>query len=401
MRYTLFDFRYSALLPLTYTRPVSHLRVGADRIIDKWERLWGERAEVCTASDLSAKFPCAPPAGGFAVNASVIPNAALAAKIRSLPEGTLLTSRGLAVAMHCTADQIKLISQQVNLKEYPDLKPMATETEVFPEALTFIERPSDIFAQNGAVLRDDFDALTRGRRTTNFPEGVMVTGRDIFAEPGATLRPCFINAAEGPVYIAAGAEVSEGCMIRGPLYLGPDSILKMGAKIYGPTTVGKHCKVGGEVNNSIIDDYSNKGHDGFLGNSVVGSWCNLGADTNVSNLKNNYGQIRVWDYETEELRDTGLQFHGLVMGDHSKAGINTMFNTGTVVGVSCNIYGGGFPKKFIPSFSWGGDEGLIDYDFDKACQTAEAMMARRGVPFTETDRDLLSAVFEADAGFRP
>lgn len=401
MRYTLFDFRYSALLPLTYTRPVSHLRVGADRIIDKWERLWGERAEVCTASDLTVKFPCAPPAAGIAVNASVIPNEALVAKIQSLPEGTLLTSRGLAVAMHCTADQIRLISQQVTLKEYPDLKPMAAHTEVYPEARTFIERPSDIFAQNGAVLRDDFEAFTNGRRTTDFPEGVMVTGRDLFVEPGATLRPCFINTEEGPVYIAAGAEISEGCMIRGPLYLGPDSILKMGAKIYGPTTVGKHCKVGGEVNNSVIDDYSNKGHDGFLGNSVVGSWCNLGADTNVSNLKNNYGQIRVWDYETEELRDTGLQFHGLVMGDHSKAGINTMFNTGTVVGVSCNIYGGGFPKKFIPSFSWGSDEGIIDYDFDKACQTAEAMMARRGVPFTETDRNLLSAVFEADARFRP
>lgn len=401
MHYTLFDFRYSALLPLTYTRPVSHLRVGADRIIDKWERLWGERPEVCTASDLVEKFPCSAPVACIAVNASVIPDAALVEKIRNLPEGTLLTSRGLAVAMHCTEDQIRLISQQVNLKEYPDLKPLAAHTEVYPEALTFIERPSDIFAQNGPVLRNDFDAMTEGQRTLDFPEGVFVTGSDIFVEPGAKLRPCFINTEDGPVYIAANAEVSEGCMIRGPLYLGPGSTLKMGAKIYGPTTVGQQCKVGGEVNNSIIDDYSNKGHDGFLGNSVIGSWCNLGADTNISNLKNNYGQVRVWDYETEEPRDTGLLFHGLVMGDHSKAGINTMFNTGTVVGVSCNVYGSGFPKKFIPSFSWGSEEGFIDYDFDKACKTAEAMMARRGVPFTETDRRLLSAAFDADAGFRP
>jgi len=401
MRYTLVDFRYKALLPLTFTRPVSHLRVGTDRIIDKWQRHLSEKPEVCTAHHLGAKFPCGPAEDGILINASVLPNAALAHKIRHLPKGTLLTSGGFTVAMHCTAAQTKLISQQVNLMEHPDPKPMAEEHIAYPEALTFINRPADIFTHNGDTLASDFTEITNGRRTTDFPGGVISAGKDIYIEEGAVLRPCFINAETGPVYICAGAEVMEGVMIRGPFFLGPDSSLKMGAKVYGPTTVGASCKVGGEINNSIIDDYSNKGHDGFLGNSVVGSWCNLGADTNISNLKNNYSPVRVWDYETEEQTDSGLQFHGLIMGDHSKAGINTMLNTGTVVGMSCNIYGGGFPQKFIPSFSWGSESGFIDYDYDKACQTAEAMMARRGIPFTETDREVFAAVFEHDASLRP
>lgn len=401
MRYTLIDLRYKALLPLTFTRPVSHLRVGMDRIIDKWERHLSAKPEICTAGHLGEKFPCGPAEEGIYINSSVIPDVALAEKIQNLPKGMLLASRGEAVAMHCTAEQARIISEQVSLMEHPDLKPMAEERSVYPEALTFIERPADIFTHNGDIFLQDYAEITGNRRTLDFPKGVTTVGKDIYIEEGAVLRPCFINAETGPVYISAGAEVMEGVMIRGPLFLGPESSLKMGAKIYGPTTIGASCKVGGEVNNSIIDDFSNKGHDGFLGNSVIGSWCNLGADTNVSNLKNNYSPIRVWDYETEEQTESGLQFHGLIMGDHSKAGINTMFNTGTVVGMSCNIYGGGFPQKFIPSFSWGSEKGFIDYDYDKACQTAQAMMSRRGVPFTETDRKLFEAVFDHDAGWRP
>jgi UDP-N-acetylglucosamine diphosphorylase/glucosamine-1-phosphate N-acetyltransferase len=222
----------------------------------------------------------------------------------------------------------------------------------------------------------------------------------LFIEEGASVECSILNTKTGPIYVGKDAEVLEGCMLRGPLAMCEHSVTKMGTKIYGATTLGPHCKVGGEINNSVMFGYSNKGHDGFLGNSVIGEWCNLGADTNNSNLKNNYGIVKIWNYDTENYENTGLQFCGLFMGDHSKSGINTMFNTGTVVGVSANIYGAGFPEKFIPSFSWGGADGMMTYRAEEAIDAAERMMKRRNIELTYEDEQILRTVFEEDMDFR-
>jgi UDP-N-acetylglucosamine diphosphorylase/glucosamine-1-phosphate N-acetyltransferase len=264
-----------------------------------------------------------------------------------------------------------------------------------------IENTWDIFSKNGEAIKRDFSMLTKGRKSQSIPEAVWASNpENIFIEEGAKLPLCSLNASEGPIYIGKDAEIMEACSVRGPFALCEHSTLKMGAKIYSNTTIGPHSKVGGEVNNCVIFGYSNKGHDGFLGNSVLGEWCNLGADTNNSNLKNNYAEVRLWNYETEGFARTGLQFCGLMMGDHSKCGINTMFNTGTVVGVSTNIFGSGFPRNFVPSFSWGGSGGFTTYKTDKAFEVAKVVMNRRNIEFSEMDAKILEHVFEETSKWR-
>jgi len=271
----------------------------------------------------------------------------------------------------------------------------------FNDDVIKIEYTWDIFSKNGEAIQEDFNLLTNGRRSQPIPSSNnVIAAENIFIEEGAKLEFATLNASNGPIYIGKDAEIMEGALVRGPLALCEGAILKLGAKIYGPTTVGPYSKVGGEVNNSVIFANSNKGHDGFLGNSVLGEWCNLGADTNTSNLKNNYDEVRLWDYQTEGFAKTGLQFCGLMMGDHSKCGINTMFNTGTVVGVSANIFGSGFPRNFIPSFSWGGSAGFTVYLTKKAFEVAEIVMSRRHVEFTEHDRAILEHVFEETKKYR-
>ncbi len=400
MYFALIDLNFTSLLPLTFSRPVSFLRIGADRIIDKWTDALGERPHIFTSAHLHTIFPQGTADEGILINSSALPTAALTQRIRQLPKGHMLAFEGEMIAYHCDRDMALMLQEEISQKRKPKTVDLTPHREVLVERVHLVRRPSDLFALNGEILQSDLLRITGNTRTIAFPKYVTTLGEHIFVEEGAVLRPCVLNAETGPIFIAKGAEIMEGSMVRGPFYLGEDSVLKMGSKIYGPTSIGAHCKVGGEVSNSIIDDYSNKGHDGFLGNSAIGSWCNLGADTNTSNLKNNYGAVRVWDYVSEQMADTGLQFHGLVMGDHSKAGINTMFNTGTVVGVCCNIYGGGFPKKFVPSFSWGSSDGFIDFDLEKACEMATAMMARREKIFTQADRDLFNAVFNMEARWR-
>jgi UDP-N-acetylglucosamine diphosphorylase/glucosamine-1-phosphate N-acetyltransferase len=272
----------------------------------------------------------------------------------------------------------------------------------FPkEDLLRIQNTWDIFNLNGEAIRRDFDLLTKDRTSQPIPEmTVSFNKEEIFIEEGATLPLCSLNAIEGPIYIGKNTEIMEGSMIRGPFALCEGATVKMSAKIYSNTTIGPYSKVGGEVNNCVIFGYSNKGHDGFLGNSVIGEWCNLGADTNNSNLKNNYAEVRLWDYETEGFARTGLQFCGLMMGDHSKCGINTMFNTGTVVGVSANIFGSGFPRNFIPSFSWGGSAGMSTYLTKKAFEVSKVVMSRRNIEFTEEDAQILEYVFETTKKWR-
>jgi UDP-N-acetylglucosamine diphosphorylase/glucosamine-1-phosphate N-acetyltransferase len=268
------------------------------------------------------------------------------------------------------------------------------------ECLT-VEHTWDIFAKNDAALREDFELITEGRTSQPIPKSVnVIAPENIFIEEGAKLEFVTLNASTGPIYIGKNSEIMEGSVIRGPFALCESGRVKLASKVYGATTVGPHSVIGGEVNNSVLFSYSNKGHDGFLGNSVLGEWCNIGADSNNSNLKNNYEEVKLWSYETEGFAKTGLQFCGLMMGDHSKCGINTMFNTGTVVGVSANIFGAGFPRNFVPSFSWGGASGFTTYITKKAFETARLVMSRRGVEFDEKEAAILEHIFEKTKKWR-
>jgi len=399
MKAFLTDIDRRRLLPLTFNRPVCDLLVGIDTIREKWDEVVGFPLEVLTASYLGFGVDFDPK--NLLLHGGIIPDERLRKAIDRLKENQMLTHRGRLIAVICNPEEAKEAQKKIDKGEALSFTFFDREEVTFDHELIAIEKPSDIFSLNGDILTRDFSRKTHGFHTTDFPPGVIHYGKDIFIEEGAELRHCVLNAGDGPIFIGKDATVMEGCLIRGPFSIREGSSLKMGAKIYGPTSIGKHCKVGGEVNNSIICDYSNKGHDGFLGNSVIGSWCNLGADTNTSNLKNTYDEVKVWDYSRESFVPTGRQFYGLIMGDHSKAGINTMFNTGTIVGMCANIYGGGFPDKFIPSFSWGSPEGgFVEFRMDKAHEASSAMMQRRGVKFSDRDKKVFTHVQKHDGKYR-
>ena len=389
MNYILFDGNVrNQLLPFTFTRPVADIRVGILTIREKWEKYLRFTTTTITEDYLSEKYPMVELERNILINASFIPSENLTKMVEELSENE---------AIFCDDEPIAFFSsegQNVNFESY-------NITRYSHQDVLRIEHTWDIFSKNHEAIQRDFELLTKGRDSQPIPETSVAFNRDnIFIEEGAKLAFCSLNATDGPIYIGKDAEVMEGALIRGPFALCDHATVKMGAKIYGGTTVGPHSKVGGEVNNSMIFGFSNKGHDGFLGNSVIGEWCNLGADTNNSNLKNNYAEVRLWDYETEGFARTGLQFCGLMMGDHSKCGINTMFNTGTVVGVSANIFGSGFPRNFVPSFSWGGNAGMSTYLTKKAFEVAKVVMSRRNIEFTETDAKILEHVFEMTAKHR-
>lgn len=399
MKAFLTDIDRRRLLPITFNRPVCDILVGIDTIREKWDDIAGFPLEILSASYLGHQVEFDDM--NLLLHGGVIPTEQLKKAINGLKEDQVLTHRGRLIAVICNPEEAENVRQKINDGEALSFTFFDREEVSFDYGLIAIEKPSDIFSLNGDILIGDFKRKTKNFHTTEFPDGVLVSGDEVFIEEGAKLRHCVLNAEDGPIYIGKDSEVMEGCLIRGPFSLGQNATLKMGAKIYGPTSVGKHCKIGGEVNNSVIHDYSNKGHDGFLGNSVIGSWCNLGADTNTSNLKNTYDEVKVWDYSREAIVPTGRQFHGLIMGDHSKAGINTMFNTGTVVGMCANIFGGGFPEKFIPSFSWGSPEkGFVEFRMDKAVEAASAMMSRRTIKYSERDANVFRYVVEHDRKFR-
>ncbi len=388
MNYILFDGENrEALLPFTYTRPVADLRIGILTIREKWELSLGATTTTVTEDYLSDKYPMVEMEQNVMINASYTPSEVLVNQIKNLKENQAVFDGDTMVAFFSLEDQeIDIDTLEVYQLEATVLK---------------VETTWDIFSKNGAAIKADFDLLTAERTSAPIPENTVAFNPEaIFIEEGAKLPLCVLNATDGPIYIGKNSEIMEGSMVRGPFALCEGSTLKMGTKIYGPTTVGPHSKVGGEVNNSVFFGYSNKGHDGFLGNSVIGEWCNLGADTNNSNLKNNYAEVRLWSYETENFAKTGLQFCGLMMGDHSKCGINTMFNTGTVVGVSANIFGSGFPRNFIPSFSWGGAKGFTTYLTSKAFEVAQVVMKRRGLELSTQDSAILEHVFEQSAAYR-
>lgn len=368
------------LLPLTYTRPVAQLRCGILTIAEKYQKR-GFEVGYETEDYLQEKFPSVH--HDILVSGSVCPTDSFIDAITSLTEGQALIQ-----------DDQLLAFKGVNWADTP--------TEIFPfnDVLNLIIRPWDIWTKNAAEMNIDFDVLTKDRFSAPIDSSNTVFGDRIFLEEGARVKASILNATSGPIYLAQNAEVMEGSIVRGGLALGAHSALKLGTKVYGATTLGPHCKVGGEINNSVILGYSNKGHDGFLGNSAIGEWCNLGADTNNSNLKNNYDEVKAWSYVDGRFSKTGQQFCGLIMGDHSKSGINTMFNTGTVVGVSANVYGAGFPRNFIPSFTWGGPQGTTEYMIKKALDTANRMMQRRGLQVDDVERTILEKVYADSAKYR-
>ncbi|POS02086.1 GlmU family protein [Flavobacterium croceum] len=389
MNYILFDGpSRNALLPFTFTRPVAELRIGILTIREKWEKHLGYTTTTLTEEYLSEKYPMVEVEENIMINASYLPNDVLVATIKSLEKNQAIFKDDEVIAFYTYNTQ-----EEVNFDDYEII-------DLEEECIT-VQHTWDIFAKNDLALREDFELLTQDRVSQPIPKSVNVLSpENIFIEEGAKLEFVTLNASTGPIYIGKNAEIMEGSVIRGPFALGEEAQVKLATKIYGATTVGPHCRVGGEINNSVLFAYSNKGHDGFLGNSVLGEWCNIGADSNNSNLKNNYEEVKLWSYETENFAKTGLQFCGLMMGDHSKCGINTMFNTGTVVGVSANIFGSGFPRNFVPSFSWGGASGFSTYLTHKAFETARIVMSRRHLDFTEQDAKILEHVFEETKKYR-
>ncbi len=376
------------LLPLTFTRPSAKLRCGILSLEEKWlKRLAADACSYLTQDYLQQKFPLLEQEDDLYLNPAVCANDQLVEAVMALEDHQSLMHGDILIA---TRDS----------NHFKDESEVDTEVLDFEGDLNYIGRPYDLFRLNGAELQADFKMITAGRQSQSLSDTNTLIGDEIFIEEGAQVEGAILNTKSGPIYIGKEAEVMEGSVVRGPFALCEHSVLKLSAKIYGPTTIGPHSKVGGEVNNSVIIGYSNKGHDGFLGNSVLGEWCNIGADSNNSNLKNNYDEVKIWDYPKGGFAKTGLQFCGLIMGDHSKCGINTMFNTGTVVGVSANIFGAGFPRNFIPSFSWGGAAGFSEYKFDKAMRTAELVMQRRGIELDEIERDILQVVFDKTASRR-
>jgi UDP-N-acetylglucosamine diphosphorylase/glucosamine-1-phosphate N-acetyltransferase len=398
MQYALYeDGHRPHLLPLAYTRPVWDLRIGIDTLAQKWERHLGQPTARTCAPSLAALFATPLPAAECVfVNGGIVPTPELVRAICTHlpPGGYLHTPQGTVLAFRCAAAHV----QPTELGLEPTTLPGVAAGVLFEPPVLHIRRPWDLFRLNGEVLRRDFAELTRGRQSQPVADKftAVYAPENVFIEPGARVRAAVLNAESGPIYIGPGADVQEGAMVHGAHAICEGAVLNMGAKLRGDSTIGPYCKVGGEVSNSVLWGYSNKAHDGFLGNSVLGQWCNLGADTNTSNLKNNYGTVRVHSHATGHEEDTGLLFHGLLMADHAKAGINTMFNTGTVVGVCANVYGGGFPAKFIPSFAWGGAmDGWQEFRLEKAYEVAERVMARRGLPLTPQQRELLAHVHRA------
>ncbi len=389
MNYILFDGTVrEALLPFTFTRPVAEIRIGILTIREKWQLYLGYTTTTLTEEYLSGKYPMVELENNVLINASFLPNKSLVEKVANLQNNQAIFKGDSVIAFYTNDSQ-----EEVDFDTYEII-------EFIEDCLT-IEHTWDIFAKNDAALREDFELITHERTSQPIPKSInVIAPENIFIEEGAKLEFVTLNASTGPIYIGKNSEIMEGSVIRGPFALCESGRVKLATKVYGATTVGPHSVIGGEVNNSVLFGYSNKGHDGFLGNSVLGEWCNIGADSNNSNLKNNYEAVKLWSYETENFAKTGLQFCGLMMGDHSKCGINTMFNTGTVVGVSANIFGAGFPRNFVPSYSWGGASGFSTYLTSKAFQTAKIVMARRNVEFTDEDAMILEHVFEETKKYR-
>ena len=369
-------------LPLTFTRPVAEMRCGILTFSERWQKIL-ETTEVSwfTEMYLQQKFKEPEKKESLFLVTNFLPTETVIQQIKDLKQGEALVYED------------ELVAAKINMEGF-SLNQIEKMTDI-KEELVFFKKPTDLFTYNDKAIDFDFELLTKGKTSQELSStnGFLGKKEDLFIEEGAEVEFSTINTKTGKIYIGKNAEVMEGCNLRGPIALCEGSKFNLGAKIYGATTIGPHSKVGGEVNNIIIFGYSNKGHDGFVGNSVIGEWCNLGADTNSSNLKNNYGNVKLWNYRTKDFQDTGLQFAGLIMGDHSKTAINTQLNTGTVIGVASNIFKEGFPPNLIENFSWGGFKDDERFKLDKAYEVAEKVMARRKLPLTDDDKAILKHIF--------
>ncbi len=385
------DIAHQTLRPLTFTRPVADLRIGILTIAEKWAKYLHSSFSFFTQPWLQGKFPIKIEEDNLFINGAVCPDEQLINAIKALKHGDSLLLGD------------KLIAVRLNAKEAISFNPQSNygTANHFSHQPIVITYPEEIFRNNDIELRKDFKLLTHGRKSAQLSATNTIIGEDFFAEEGAKADCSTFNTTNGPIYLAANTEVWEGTHIRGAFALCEHSQVKMGTKVYGATTIGPYSRVGGELNNAVIWGYSSKGHEGYLGNSVLGEWCNIGADSNNSNLKNNYDEVKLWDYTTNRFRKTGLQFCGLIMADHAKCAINTMFNTGTVVGVSANVFGAGFPRNFIPDFSWGGAQGYEVYTLKKMFITAQKVFDRReNRVFDENEQEILNKVFELTEEYR-
>jgi UDP-N-acetylglucosamine diphosphorylase/glucosamine-1-phosphate N-acetyltransferase len=373
------------LLPFTFTRPTSKIRVGILTIDEKWERWLKTKASFQTVDYLRKKYPLISTNNNLLVNGAVCPDEKLIAAIRSLEEGKFLVK-----------DTVLLAAKN------PTREISESNTLNYTEPVTIIDKTWKIFRENAAQIKIDFKLVTAGRKSAGIDDKhtIIYGEENLFVEEGVYVRAAIINAEPGPVYLGKNSIIQEGAMIRGSFALCESGHVNMGGKMRGDTTIGPFSKVGGEVSTSVVFGYSNKAHDGFMGCTVMGEWCNLGADTNTSNLKNNYDLVKLWSHPKNDFVSTGLQFCGLMMGDHSKCGINTMFNTGTVIDVSANVFGEGFPRNYIPSFSWGGARDITTYKLEKAMNTAAKAMERRSIVFDEIEKEIFEKVYELTANSR-
>jgi len=385
------DSTWEELLPLTFTRPVSEIRIGILTIREKWEKITSSKVSYFTKSYLQEKFQLTIGNDNLFINSSLLPTKEIIDLILSCTENLSYTYKNQILFVRFNKNQAEEFTQTFKTK--------CKSIEL--QSVSKLNSFCDIFIKNGEELEKDFSLITKGRISQKLSNTNQVLGKEnIFIEENAKIECSCLNATSGHIYIGKDTEIMEGCNIRGSFALCKHSTIKLGAKIYGPTTIGQHSKVGGEINNSVIFGYSNKAHDGFLGNSVIGEWCNIGADSNNSNLKNNYTNVKMWNYPKKQFTDTGLMFAGLIMGDHSKCGINTMFNTGTVVGVSANLFGAGFHRNFVPSFTWGGPSGYITYQLKKAVEVAKIVMSRRDIELNVIEENILKFVYENSEVYR-
>ena len=385
------------LLPLTATRPVCELRLGILTLREKWERRLNGSVSYITQEYLQEKFPICVEDENLIINGGLVPNDLICQRILALNLNEALLFNGELVAARLNEARFESL---IGDEEVSELRGIELPAD-FP--LTFITRLWQITRLNGQAIADDFELLTRGRQSLPLSDTNQVIGPSghIFIEEGAVVEGCTFNTKNGPIYIGHNTELMEGSSLRGPVALSRDCIVKMGARIYGPCSFGPGCRLGGEITRSVMIANSNKAHEGYLGDAVIGEWCNLGADTNNSNLKNNYSEVKLWSYESDRFEPTGEQFVGLMMGDHSKCAINTMFNTGTVVGVAANVFGGGFIRNFVPDFSWGGpDNPYRTNKFTEVCETATVVMQRRNTPFSDVDKAILYHIYDETARYR-
>ncbi|MEL6944964.1 MAG: putative sugar nucleotidyl transferase, partial [Bacteroidota bacterium] len=374
-------------LPLTFTRPVGELRIGILTIREKWEKWLDGKASYITQEYLNDCFPINIESDNYIINSSVLPSHQLCSIVRNLQISEAVLKDGELIATRLNEKQIKKLMKDEEIEELKGYE--LEDTPLFR-----LKGLTDLFQRNEEAIQSDFNLITNDRVSQSLSESNLINGAEhIFVEEGAEVECSILNASTGPIYIGKNAKILEGSMLRGPIAIGDNTVIKMGAKIYGGTTFGPYCKAGGEIKNSIFQGYTNKGHDGYLGDSILGEWCNLGAGTNVSNLKNNYSTVKQWNYSESTMKDTELQFCGLVMGDYSKSSIATKFNTGTVVGVCANVFGDGFPPKFVPSFTWGNDckETFV---LEKGFEMIERNRARRALELSVEERLMLVKVFE-------